>query len=86
MTTKSDQVKLRVRVYSDRPVGKPDVYFERIFEGYYQYWTQLESDDENCILCETTKSYDFNTETLDDLYDSITPVMYQSSSRSYIKV
>ena len=86
MTTKSDQVKLRVRVYSDRPVDKPDVYFERVFEGYHDYWTQLESDDENCILCETTKSYDFNTETLDDLYDSITPVMYQSSSRSYIKV
>ena len=85
MTTTPDQVKLRVRVYSDRPVAKPDVYFERVFEGYYDYWTQLESDDENCILCETKATYEFDLDNIDDLYDSITPVMYESSSRSYVK-
>ena len=84
--TAQDQVKLRVRVYSDRPVAKPDVYFDRVFEGYYEYWTQLESEDENCILCETKASYELDMDNIDDLYDSITPVMYQSSSRTYVKV
>ena len=82
------QVKLRVRVYSDCEVRNPQAYFTRVFQDYDQ-WELLNSDDTNCILCQTKEQYDLdehNLDQLDDLYDSITPEMYMSTSRSYVKV
>ena len=82
----ASQIKFRTRVYSDCEVRSPEAYFSRVFTNYYQYWNLLESDDTNCILVESTNSYEYDEDNIDDLYDSITPEMYQSTSRSYVKV
>ena len=85
----TQQAKLRVRVYSDREVENPVAYYNATFRNYTQYWKLIENNEPNCILCETPVSYDLDESDLsqlDDLYDVITPEMYQSSSRSYIKV
>ena len=84
----TQQCKLRVRVYSDCEVRNPQAYFTKVFQDYDQ-WELLTSDDTNCILCQTKEQYDLdkdNLDQLDDLYDSITPEMYMSTSRSYVRV
>jgi len=84
MTTTTQQVKLRTRVYSDMEVRSPQAYYNSVFGNHSQYWTLLESDDVNCILVETRVSYD--EDNIELVYDRITPEMYQSTSRSYVKV
>ena len=79
-------IKLRTRVYSDCEVRSPEAYFNRVFTNYHQYWNLIESDDTNCILVETSATYEYDEDNIDDLYDSITPTMYESTSRSYVKV
>ena len=84
----TQQIKLRTRVYSDCEVRNPEAYFTKVFQGYDQ-WKLLNSTDPNCILVETNDVYELHQDELDqldDLYDSITPEMYQSTSRSYVKV
>ena len=83
-TTTTQQVKLRTRVYSDVEVRNPVAYYNSVFGNHSQYWTLLESDDSHCILVETRVSYD--VENIELVYDRITPEMYQSTSRSYVKV
>ena len=82
----AQQIKMRTRVYSDVVVRDPQRYYDSVFNGYNEYWTLLESDDPQCILVETTAQYDLNPEGLDNLYDLITPEMYQSTSRTYVTV
>ncbi|AIX42283.1 hypothetical protein Syn7803C16_64 [Synechococcus phage ACG-2014f] len=82
----AQQIKMRTRVYSDVTVRDPQRYYDSVFQGYNEYWTLLESDDPKCILVETTAQYDLNPEGLDNLYDLITPEMYQSTYRTYIEV
>ena len=78
----ANQVKLRVRVYSDRDVDFPESYFNRVFGNHSQHWALLESDNPQCILCETYGTYS-QDDDLNVIYDEITPEMYQSTSRSY---
>ena len=78
----ANQVKLRVRVYSDCDVEFPEAYFDGVFRGYEQYWKLIESDDPQCILCETYNTYSEDDE-LGVIYDRITPEMYQSTYRTY---
>ena len=85
----SQQIKFRTRVYSDVEIRNPEAYYNAVFYDYKDQWQLLESDAPNCILVQTTNSYDFHPDELDqldDLYDVITPEMYQSTSRSYVKV
>ncbi|AIX45616.1 hypothetical protein Syn7803C34_65 [Synechococcus phage ACG-2014f] len=82
----AQQIKMRTRVYSDVTVRDPQKYYDSVFQGYNEYWTLLDSEDPQCILVETTSQYDLNPEGLDNLYDLITPEMYQSTSRTYVKV
>ncbi len=82
----ASQIKFRTRVYSDCEVRSPEAYFNRVFTNYYQYWNLIESDDTTCILVESSETYEYDVDNIDDLYDSITPEMYQSTSRSYVKV
>ena len=85
----TQQVKLRARVYSDTIVRNPEAYYHSVFFDYKDQWQLLKSDDPNCILVETRVSYDYHPDELDqldDLYDALTPEMYQSTSRSYVKV
>ena len=83
----AQQIKMRTRVYSDVVVRDPQRYYDSVFNGYNEYWTLLESDDPQCILVETTAQYDLNPITdLDTLYELITPEMYESTSRTYVKV
>ena len=82
----TQQVKLRTRVYSDTNVRNPEAYYNSVFFDYKDQWHLLNSDEPNCILVETRTTYDFHPDELDqldDLYDAITPEMYQSTSRSY---
>ena len=82
----ASQIKFRTRVYSDCEVRSPEAYFTRVFTNYFEYWKLIESDNTNCILVESTNSYEYDEDNIDDLYDSITPEMYVSTSRSYVKV
>ena len=77
------QVKLKVRVYSDRQVKNPEAYFNATFGNYSPFWNLVPSDNPNCILCETMNTYNPDTDDLASIYDRITPEMYQSTSRSY---
>ena len=79
------QVQLRVRVYSDCEVRNPEAYFESVFHNHSQYWRMIESEDSNCILCESVGLYDEN-ENLPYIYNSITPEMFESTSRSFVRV
>ena len=80
------QVKLRTRVYSDVEVRDPEAYYNSVFYDYKDQWHLLESDDSHCILVETRVSYEYDEDNIDDLYDAITPEMYESTSRSYVRV
>ena len=82
----SQQVKLRSRVYSDVEVRDPEAYYNSVFYDYKDQWHLLESDDSHCILVETRVSYEYDEDNIDDLYDAITPEMYESTSRSYVRV
>ena len=86
MTTTTQRVKLRTRVYSDTIVRNPEAYYNSVFYDYKDQWHLLQSDDSNCILVETRMSYDYDEDTIDMLYDAITPEMYESTSRSYVRV
>ena len=83
----TQQIKFRTRLYSDVTVRDPERYYDSVFRDHHEYWTLLESDDPQCILVETTAQYDLNPITdLDTLYELITPEMYESTSRTYVKV
>ena len=85
----TQQVKLRVRVYSDRVIDNPERYYDSVFSNHYQYWSQIDSEDDRCIVAETKASYDLNEDDLTplkNLYSLITPHMLESTSRSYVKV
>ena len=82
----SQQIKLRTRVYSDTIVRNPEAYYHSVFFDYKDQWHLLNSDEPNCILVETRTSYDYDPHTIDSLYNAITPTMYKSTSRSYVKV
>lgn len=82
----SQQIKFRTRVYSDVEIRNPEAYYNAVFYDYKDQWKLLKSYEPNCIVVETTNSYDFHPDKLDDMYDVITPEMYQSTSRSYVKV
>ena len=82
----TQQIKFRTRVYSDCEVRSPEAYYTRVFADYYQFWTLVGSDDPNCIVVESTNTYDLTPDTLDEVYSRITPEMYVSTSRSYVKV
>ena len=82
----TQQIKFRTRVYSDCEVRSPEAYYTRVFADYYQFWTLVGSDDPNCIVVESTNTYDLTPDTLDLVYTRITPEMYETTSRSYVKV
>ena len=82
----SQQIKFRTRVYSDVEVRNPEAYYHAVFCDYKDQWHLLNSDDSHCILVESRVSYDYDEDNIDDLYDAITPEMYKSTSRSYVKV
>ena len=86
MIEMSQQIKLRTRVYSDTIVRSPEAYYNSVFFDYKDQWHLLNSDEPNCILVETRMSYEYDEDNIDDLYDAITPTMYKSTSRSYVKV
>ena len=79
------QVQLRVRVYSDCEVRNPEAYFDSVFRNYSPFWKMIPSEDPNCILCETMNTYN-EDEELGSIYDSITPEMFESTSRSFVRV
>ena len=79
-------VKMRVRVYSDCEVRNPIRYFNSTFGNFSPFWKLLESDHPNCILCETENEFEYNgDEELGRVYDRITPVMYTSTKRSFVR-
>ncbi len=89
MNQMTQQIKFRTRVYSDVEVRNPEAYYNAVFYDYKDQWHLLNSDDSHCILVESRTTYDFHPDELDqldDLYDAITPEMYESTARSYVKV
>ena len=76
-------IKFITRVYSDRPIENPEAYFGAVFGWNNRVWEMV-----NCEgSCLTVESQPFTCETdrdtLDKLYQSVTPVMFESTSRSY---
>ncbi len=86
MNQMTQQIKFRTRVYSDVEVRNPEAYYNAVFYDYKDQWHLLNSDDSHCILVESRVSYEYDEDNIDDLYDAITPEMYVSTSRSYVKV
>ena len=85
----SQQIKFRTRVYSDVEVRNPEAYYHSVFFDYKDQWALLNSDDSHCILVESrvfNVSDDIDLETIELMYDVITPEMYESTSRSYVRV
>lgn len=78
------QVQLRVRVYSDCEVRNPEAYFDSVFHNHSQYWRMIQSEDPNCILCESVGLYD--EDEIVSIYDSITPEMFESTERFFVRV
>ena len=85
----SQQIKFRTQVFSDVEVRNPEAYFHSVFCDYKDQWQLLESEDSHCILVESRLfniDENIDIDTIECLYDSITPEMYESTSRSYVKV
>ena len=85
----SHQIKFRTRVYSDVEVRDPESYYNSVFYDYQDKWQLLDSDDSHCILVESrvfNVSDDIDLETIELMYDAITPEMYESTTRSYVRV
>jgi len=85
----SQQIKFRTRVYSDVEVRDPESYYYSVFCDHQDKWQLLESDVSHCILVESrvfNVSDDIDLETIELMYDAITPTMYESTSRSYVRV
>jgi len=82
----SQMIKFRTRVYSDVEVRNPESYYNSVFLDYMDQWQLLDSDDSHCILVESRMSYEYDENNIELLYDAITPEMYESTSRSYVRV
>ena len=82
-------IKYRLKVYSDRLIERPEAYFNAVFSNSSYYWRLIPSDtDQNFIQCEsiTLKCDPSIKNDLEGLFESITPDMYMSHSRSYVIV
>ena len=76
-------IQFITKVYSDREIERPEAYFNAVFGWDNPIWELVEVID-NCMTVESV-SFECETdgETLDKLYKSVTPEMYESTSRAY---
>ena len=79
-------IKYRWKVYSDSEIRSPDAYFNGIFPPHQSHLWNIIDVNGSCLTVETRSSYTVTQDTLESVFDSITPDLYQSSKRSYVKV
>ena len=80
-----NSIRYRVKVYSDTEVRDPVAYFESVFRGHRDWWTLRQdiNTENNCILVESVPLTVESKADIEPLYESITPEMYLSTSRTY---
>ena len=75
----SNQMKLQVKFYSDRPIDNYDGYFYSVTKGVRQHWEMIE-EGKNYIIIESKESKDLNPlEAPINTFAPITPVLFESS-------
>lgn len=78
-------IKYRWKIYSDRNIEFPQAYFYGVFPQYQAHLWEIVDVDGPCLTVETTSSYEVTQETLEPVFNSITPDVFVSTTRSYIK-